>query len=125
MIKRFTDHSANERTYLAWIRTSIAIMAFGFLIERFDIFISFIGKSIGDEQNFKSSLSVELVGLSLFLVGILIVIVATIRFFTHKESIDSEETIPYSIKQTNILLSILIILIAIFLFFYMGSQILN
>ena len=125
MIKRFTDHSANERTYLAWIRTSIAIMAFGFLIERFDIFISFIGKSIGDEQNFKSSLSVELVGLSLFLVGILIVIVATIRFFTHKESIDSEETIPYSIKQTNILLSILIILIAIFLFFYMGNQILN
>ena len=125
MIKRFTDHSANERTYLAWIRTSIAIMAFGFLIERFDIFISFIGKSIGDEQNFQSSLSVELVGLSLFLVGILIVIVATIRFFTHKESIDSEETIPYSIKQTNILLSILIILIAIFLFFYMGNQILN
>ena len=125
MIKRFTDHSANERTYLAWIRTSIAIMAFGFLIERFDIFISFIGKSIGDEQNFQSSLSVELVGLSLFLVGILIVIVATIRFFTQKESIDSEETIPYSIKQTNILLSILIILIAIFLFLYMGNQILN
>ncbi|QTR55274.1 DUF202 domain-containing protein [Thiothrix unzii] len=21
MIKRYTDHSANERTYLAWIRT--------------------------------------------------------------------------------------------------------
>ena len=125
MIKRFTDHSANERTYLAWIRTSIAIMAFGFLIERFDIFISYIGKSIGDEQKFQSSLSAELVGLSLFLVGILIVIIATIRFFTHKESIDSEENIPYSIKKTNILLSILIILMAVFLFFYMGSQVLN
>ena len=37
MIKRYTDHSANERTYLAWIRTSIAIMAFGFLIEKFDL----------------------------------------------------------------------------------------
>ncbi|MBJ6609376.1 MAG: DUF202 domain-containing protein [Candidatus Thiothrix moscowensis] len=26
MIKRYTDHSANERTYLAWIRTAIAIL---------------------------------------------------------------------------------------------------
>jgi len=125
LIKKFTDHSANERTYLAWIRTSIAIMAFGFLIERFDIFISYIGKSIGNEQDFQSSLSAELVGLSLFFVGILMVVAATIRFFTHKESIDLDETIPYSIKKTNILLSILIVLLAIFLFFYMGSQILN
>ena len=125
MIKKFTDHSANERTYLAWIRTSIAIMAFGFLIERFDIFILYIGKSIGNEQDFQSSLSAEFVGLSLFLVGILMVVTATIRFFKHKESIDLDETIPYNIKKTNILLSILIVLLAIFLFFYMGSQILN
>jgi putative membrane protein len=34
MIERFTDHSANERTYLAWIRTAIAIAGFGFLIEK-------------------------------------------------------------------------------------------
>ena len=28
-------HMANERTFLAWIRTSIGIMAFGFVVERF------------------------------------------------------------------------------------------
>ncbi len=31
MIQRFSDHSANERTFLAWVRTAIAMMAFGFL----------------------------------------------------------------------------------------------
>jgi putative membrane protein len=31
MIERYSDHAANERTFLAWVRTSIAIMAFGFL----------------------------------------------------------------------------------------------
>ena len=30
---------ANERTFLAWIRTSIGIMAFGFVVERFSIFV--------------------------------------------------------------------------------------
>ena len=125
MIKKYTDHSANERTYLAWIRTSIAIMAFGFLIEKFEIYVSYIGKAIGDEKHFQSSLSAELVGLSLFLVGILIIVAATIRFFMHKEAIESEETIPYSVKKINIFLSGLIIVMAMFLFLYMGDQILN
>ncbi|MEQ9123689.1 MAG: DUF202 domain-containing protein, partial [Alphaproteobacteria bacterium] len=29
MLKNFSDHSANERTFLAWVRTAIAVMAFG------------------------------------------------------------------------------------------------
>ncbi len=123
MIKNYSDHAANERTYLAWVRTSIAIMAFGFLIERFEIFIVYVGKSIKDEQHFQSSLYAELIGLGLFLVGILIMVTATLRFFTYKEAIESDENIPYNVKRTNILLSALIILIAVFLLFYMGNQI--
>ncbi|MDA8092246.1 MAG: DUF202 domain-containing protein [Nitrospiraceae bacterium] len=33
------EHLANERTFLSWIRTSIGIMAFGFVLERFAFFI--------------------------------------------------------------------------------------
>ena len=124
MIKNYSDHAANERTYLAWVRTSIAIMAFGFLIERFEIFIVYVGKAIEDEQHFQSSLFAELVGLGLFLVGILIMVTATWRFFMHKEAIELDETISYNVKRTNILLSALIILIAVFLLFYMGNQVL-
>jgi putative membrane protein len=35
----FRDHAANERTMLAWIRTGIALMAFGFAIARFGLFL--------------------------------------------------------------------------------------
>ena len=35
---------AAERTLLAWNRTSISLMAFGFVIERFGLFIQFIGR---------------------------------------------------------------------------------
>lgn len=69
MIVKYTDHSANERTYLSWVRTSIAIMAFGFLIEKFELYIVYIGKAMNDEKNFQPSISAELVGLSLFLYG--------------------------------------------------------
>ena len=44
MIERYSDHAANERTFLAWIRTAIAVMAFGFLVERFDLFLQIAGR---------------------------------------------------------------------------------
>jgi putative membrane protein len=123
MIKKYTDHAANERTYLAWIRTSIAIMAFGFLIEKFELYLAFIGTSLGDVEQFQPSLSAQLVGLSLFLVGILIIIASTVKFYLYKKDIDSEEIISHGSKKITATLSILIIVMAIFLFFYMGEQI--
>ena len=41
------DHLANERTYLAWIRTSIGIMAFGFVVERFALFMKQMSVILG------------------------------------------------------------------------------
>jgi putative membrane protein len=37
MIRGFSDHAANERTFLAWVRTAIAVIAFGFVIEKFNL----------------------------------------------------------------------------------------
>ena len=50
MIKRYSDHAANERTFLAWVRTAIAVMAFGFLIERFDLFMKFAVPQAAQQQ---------------------------------------------------------------------------
>ena len=36
---RARDHLANERTFLAWVRTGAAIIVFGFAIGRFSIAI--------------------------------------------------------------------------------------
>jgi putative membrane protein len=33
------DHLANERTFLAWVRTGVAVVVFGFAIGRFAIAI--------------------------------------------------------------------------------------
>jgi putative membrane protein len=46
MIERYSDHAANERTFLAWVRTAIAIMAFGFVVTKFDLFLKVVGQSL-------------------------------------------------------------------------------
>ena len=42
---RARDHLANERTFLAWLRTGVAVVVFGFAIGRFAIAIA-IGRSM-------------------------------------------------------------------------------
>ena len=39
-INRSREQMANERTFLAWIRTSIALMGFGFVIVKFSLFLT-------------------------------------------------------------------------------------
>src|SRR5260370_16641069 len=39
MIRGYSDHAANERTFLAWVRTGIAVIAFGFVIEKLNLFV--------------------------------------------------------------------------------------
>ncbi len=36
---RSTQHLANERTFLAWLRTCIALMGLGFVVARFSLFL--------------------------------------------------------------------------------------
>jgi uncharacterized membrane protein YidH (DUF202 family) len=43
MIARYTDHAANERTFLAWIRTGLAVAAFGFFIVKLNVLLDAIG----------------------------------------------------------------------------------
>ncbi|HXP31990.1 MAG TPA: DUF202 domain-containing protein, partial [Stellaceae bacterium] len=46
MIKSYSDHAANERTFLAWLRTGLSVVAFGFVIERLNLFIAELGQII-------------------------------------------------------------------------------
>ena len=39
-IKNYSDHAANERTYLAWLRTGLAVIAFGIVVEKLNLFLT-------------------------------------------------------------------------------------
>ena len=123
MINRFLDHTANERTYLSWISAAIGIMAFGFVIERFDIFITYVAKMLGGKEKFQHSYYADIVGIGLLVIGAMIVIVATIRFIMFKKAIDSDKELPYGSVKAIILLSLLMILLGCFLVFYLWHNI--
>jgi len=116
-------HMANERTFLAWIRTSLGIMAFGFVVEKFALFIrqvtSFLGKSGVPQTNvhfpshgYSSILGIVLVGL-----GALMGVLALVRFKAVDRQIEADTYHPSSIL--DVLLAISILAVGVFLVFYL------
>jgi putative membrane protein len=81
MIPAYSDHAANERTFLAWVRTAIAVMAFGFLVEKFDLFLEVAAPSLaGRTLSLPGRRFGNIAGLALIVLGTFMVVVAAIRF---------------------------------------------
>ncbi len=120
MIKNFRDHSANERTYLAWIRTSIAVMAFGFLVEKFNLFLAALAEELAARQiPLAHGSSAQAIGIALMILGIAMIPVATVRFLLNEREIDREEKHVLRAFIPDILLAALLVLLGLFLLAYL------
>ncbi|CAG5006132.1 hypothetical protein DYBT9275_03739 [Dyadobacter sp. CECT 9275] len=70
------DHLANERTYLAWVRTGIGIMAFGFVVVKFSLFVKQVGFVLGTKVNMPSHGYSAIIGILLVAFGVLAISLA-------------------------------------------------
>src|ERR1700722_13842837 len=92
MIRNFSDHAANERTFLAWVRTAIAVMAFGFLVAKFNLFLKIAAESLtvgGHGVAVPVGGFGGLAGILLILAGTVMVAIAAVRFVSTRRAIDS------------------------------------
>ncbi|MHB8600108.1 MAG: YidH family protein [Ktedonobacteraceae bacterium] len=116
--KKVSDHLANERTFLAWIRTGISVMAFGFVVERFGLLLRELGlRSAGAGKSNNTISYSRLLGIGITLLGIVLLIIALLNFIRIQRSIDEERYHPgivFAIVLT-VIASIIGILLAIYL----------
>ena len=111
---------ANERTFLAWVRTSIGIMAFGFVVEKFALFIKrlqyFIDKPTASVTPPSLGYS-TIFGMVLVVAGALIGLLAFVRYKKVEREILEDTYRPWI--MLDVLVAMLIVVIGIFLTFYM------
>ena len=113
--KKVTDHLANERTFLAWVRTGLAIMGFGFIVERFGLLLREISTKI--TSNTIPSVYSSMVGIILTILGVLVMIVALLNFLQARHAIDKEQFHPH--RGFVIFLTIITCLIGTILAIYL------
>jgi len=120
-IRNFSDHAANERTFLAWVRTAIAIIAFGFVIERFDLFLAYAVpadklKGFGIHHPLTGTIA----GIALIVMGLAIIGVAAFRFMRSAKEIDADGVYPGTGDRVDLALAAMLILLGIALLFYLS-----
>lgn len=126
MVKSFnrTDHLANERTFLAWIRTNLGIMAFGFVVVKFSFFIQQLAFFFRNSESSELSVShsslqgySSLFGITLVGVGAILSIFAFLKFKKTEKQIN-EDTYQSS-HLLDTLLTLFVFFIGVFLIVYL------
>ena len=141
MIRNFGDHAANERTFLAWVRTAIAVMAFGFLVERFNLFLRIAAAELGAVrvpgmppgplgqggvgqggvgQGFGHAVGLAVIGL-----GTLMIVLAAARFVRLSRAIDSAELRSAGGIRTDLALALVLVVLSLALAAYLSHALIG
>ena len=103
--EKVSAHLANERTYLAWVRTGLVVITLGFAVARFGLALATILQVL---PGIRYS---SIVGISLVLLGGAIELFAFQRFRNNQKTISSDTYEPTSSAEA--ILSVTIFLLAI------------
>lgn len=115
-----TDHLANERTFLAWIRTGIAIMAFGFVVVKFALFLRQAAIFLGENQHkivFPHQGRSALIGITLVALGTVMSLLAFFRYKNIERQL--HEGIFFPSLTLSVFLTIAIVLTGALLVVYL------
>jgi putative membrane protein len=83
------EHLANERTFLAWIRTSIALMGFGFVIIKFSLFLQELAYWMEPDSG-KIDQNSPVIGIVMVGVGIIVALISYIRYRKISRQLDKK-----------------------------------
>jgi putative membrane protein len=122
MIRNFSDHAANERTFLAWVRTAIAVMAFGFLVAKFNLFLKIAAQSLAGGRGRVIALRGggfgDVAGLALIVFGTAMVAMAALRFIRTGRAIKSPQQRDDDGARVDLALAGLMVVLGIALALY-------
>ncbi|RPF51160.1 YidH family protein [Aquisalibacillus elongatus] len=107
--KYIQQHLANERTYLAWIRTALAMIGIGFLIV--NIHFSTNSTSMISDQ------IAELIGIFSVILGLIIIVFATISYLIKKKQINEQTFQPSNRVVWMVSIFTFFIIVLFFLYF--------
>ncbi|HEY4313759.1 MAG TPA: DUF202 domain-containing protein [Pirellulales bacterium] len=114
---------AAERTLLAWIRTGLAMMGFGFVVARFGLFLREIAAAQGDHASqypLEHRLSVSLwVGTALVLLGVAVNVCAAAKHYRTVQRLSRGEPLRFQPLSIGIVVAALLALMGTLVALYL------
>ncbi|MFY4773626.1 YidH family protein [Metabacillus sp. RGM 3146] len=109
--KYIQQHLANERTYLAWIRTAIAIVGIGFLIT--NLHFNFMSKASTEDN----TLTI-IIGLFSITCGFSLILFSTFDYIRKTKQIDEQTFLPskHIVIWLSALLAVIVLIFSLYFF---------
>ncbi|MFC3559038.1 YidH family protein [Pedobacter jamesrossensis] len=111
------DHLANERTFLAWIRTAIGIIGLGFVVEKSSNFLNQINGVLGPSKSIIPEERSYVIGVLLVVLGSITIILAMIHYHRTEKMLERGlyDNSTLLIKTTATLILVFSLLLASYL----------
>ena len=114
---RARDHLANERTFLAWIRTSIAMLSLGFVIAKFDFWLRELSRNLAPNTHLPHLGASMPMGIAMAAVGGLLGVFAAWRYYLVSGAIARGESI--SDRGMVLWVTTLVVLLSVAMILYL------
>lgn len=104
------EYLANERTFLAWVRTGIAVITLGFVISKFGLWLEEMSLISPQFSNIRTGSSIP-IGIGMMLFGGLLVVLAAWRYHVINRQIEHGEV--KADRGLIILITVLVIVLSL------------
>ena len=110
MIANYTNHAANERTFLAWIRTSLAVVTFGFFLIKLNVLVDAVGGGNlphlpAEDAGAFVAVATRYAGLAMVATGVAIIARSSFAFERTRRAIDRDEIVQIPQSRAESLLA--------------------
>lgn len=111
---------AAERTLLAWVRSGITVMALGFVVAKFGLFLTLLSASSAVMSHLHQSSSLSnIFGIALVMIGIAIILGAQLNHHLYVQTLPPEDVPELAITWLASLLTFSIAFVGILLAIYL------
>jgi putative membrane protein len=90
-LTHLSEHLANERTYLAYLRTAVSLMSFGIAINRFSMYLEQSNGTPSGERLGGKLVSSEQLGIGMVFLGLVLLVWAAIHYDMVLRRIDEQD----------------------------------
>ncbi len=115
--KRASEYLANERTFLAWIRTSMAVISLGFVVAKFSVWLHQLAARIQPGLQLPHKGESLPMGVAMMVFGAILAVLATWRYHIVNKCIERGQV--SADRGLVILVTVLVVLLAGGMVFYM------
>lgn len=115
--KRATEYLANERTFLAWIRTSLAIISLGFVVAKFSVWLRELAAQLAPQIQTSQTGASMPIGVTMMALGGVLAVLAAWRYHVVNRAI--ENGVISADRGLVILVTVMVALLCVAMIVYM------